>query len=68
MDDYTLVIILTFFGFIGLAALLLVPVYRFLNREERLSESWTRDLHESSGGEGAVLGEGTAGSTDKIDG
>lgn len=43
MTDYTLIILLTLFGFLGLAALLLVPVYRFLRREEQSSRKWTRD-------------------------
>ena len=45
MEDtnYTWVIIATFIGFCALAALLLVPVYRFLKREEKASEQWTRE-------------------------
>lgn len=43
MSDYTLVIILTLVGFIGLAALLLVPVYRFLKREEKMGTKWTKE-------------------------
>lgn len=43
MSDYTLIILATFFGFMLLAAILLVPVYRFLKREESLSEGWTRE-------------------------
>ncbi|MEX0748174.1 MAG: hypothetical protein WD275_09265 [Rhodothermales bacterium] len=43
MTEYTLVIILTLVGFIALAAILLVPVYRFLKREERESRQWTRE-------------------------
>ena len=42
-DSYTTVIILTFLGFSALAAILLVPVYLFLKREERASASWTRE-------------------------
>jgi len=41
MDLYTIVILLTFFGFVALAAALLVPVYLFLKREERVSNNWT---------------------------
>lgn len=41
--DYTWVILGTIVGFFSLAALLLVPVYRFLNREEKVSEAWTKE-------------------------
>lgn len=43
MDKYHLAIILTTIGFFALAALLLVPVWRFLNREEQISREWTED-------------------------
>lgn len=39
--NYTLVILGTLIGFILLAALLLVPIYLFLKREEKESEKWT---------------------------
>jgi hypothetical protein len=42
MDQYTFVIIATTVGFFALAALLLVPVYRFLKREEEASKQWER--------------------------
>lgn len=41
MSDYTLVIVITFIAFAGLAALLLVPVYRFLKREEKAGKKWS---------------------------
>lgn len=41
MSDYITIIIVTFVGFVALAALLLVPVYRFLKREERAATKWT---------------------------
>lgn len=41
MGEYGTVILLTFVGFVALAAILLVPVYRFLKREEKLSQRWT---------------------------
>ena len=41
--DFLWIIIGTVIGFFGLAALLLVPVWRFLTREERASEKW--DAH-----------------------
>lgn len=42
-DSIYLIIAVTFVGFLALAALLLVPVYRFLTREERTSQDWTDD-------------------------
>ena len=42
MDTYTLIILLTLIGFLALAALLLTPIYFFLNREEARGEEWTR--------------------------
>jgi hypothetical protein len=59
MSDYALPIFLTFFGFISLAAILLVPIYRFLQREERKSQEWTderlaeRRRREGPPGDGA---------------
>lgn len=41
MDKYVIVIILTTIGFFALAAILLVPVWRFLSKEEEISEQWT---------------------------
>ena len=38
-----LVVAATFVGFVSLAFILLYPVYRFLNREERVSKEWTPD-------------------------
>ena len=51
--DYTWVIVVTLIGFFALAAMLLVPVYRFLKREEKASERWTsealrRDSHDGA--------------------
>jgi hypothetical protein len=59
MAEYALPIVLTFVGFVTLAAILLVPVYRFLNREERKSRDWTeealaaRRMREGPPGDGA---------------
>ena len=36
-----IVIAATFFGFIGLAFILLFPVWRFLHRQERMADDWT---------------------------
>lgn len=41
--EYYGIIALAFFGFVALAALLLVPVYRFLRKEEKAAESWTKE-------------------------
>ncbi|MBT8399102.1 MAG: hypothetical protein KJO98_01390 [Rhodothermia bacterium] len=43
MDKYVVAIILTTIGFFALAAILLVPVWRFLNKEEKISEEWTEE-------------------------
>ncbi len=39
--NYGPLIVGTVLGFFSLAALLLVPVYRFLKREEAISARWT---------------------------
>lgn len=39
--NFTWVILFTLVGFFLLAAILLVPIYLFLRREERVSEQWT---------------------------
>ena len=41
MDEYTVVVLLTLFGFLALAFVLLAPVYLFLKREEKLGDEWT---------------------------
>ena len=43
MDEYTVTIILTLVGFTALAAILLVPVYRFLKKEEKIADAWTEE-------------------------
>lgn len=43
MAEYLPVIAASFFGFVALAFLLLFPVHRFLRREERAAEEWTRE-------------------------
>ncbi len=48
--DYTWLIIGTIVGFFSLAALLLVPIYRFLNREEKAAEQWTKEQLEQPAG------------------
>jgi hypothetical protein len=39
--EYFPVIAVTLIGFAGLAAALLVPIWRFLDREEEVAEDWT---------------------------
>lgn len=46
MGEYVDVILFAFFGFCLLAAALLVPVYRFLKREERDGEAFTREVEQ----------------------
>lgn len=41
MEEYLLPIFLALFGWLALAALLLIPLYRFLRREEAASSAWT---------------------------
>ncbi len=43
VDNYTIIIILSTVGFFALAAILLVPIYRFLLKEEEVAERWTAD-------------------------
>ena len=47
-QDYTWIIIVTLVGFFALAALLLVPIYRFLVREEKASKAWTKKALEEA--------------------
>ncbi|WP_456425204.1 hypothetical protein [Rhodocaloribacter sp.] len=68
MDEYFVVIVLTFVGFVALAAILLVPVYLFLKREERASQSWTREELARRYREQPPAANGAAGDTDRIDG
>lgn len=43
MGPYFPIIVLTTVLFLLLAAVLLVPVYRFLKREEEASKRWTKE-------------------------
>jgi hypothetical protein len=62
MNAYYLSIIVgTLVGFCGLAYLLLAPIWRFLDREEEVSDRWTKEAlarrrrrqqHEGRGGDG----------------
>ena len=44
MEEYLDIILLTFFGFLFLAFILLAPVYVFLRRERRRGDQLTQDL------------------------
>ncbi len=48
MEDYWLVIVLTFVGFISLAALLLVPVWKFLGKEEAAADRFNQRVNRNS--------------------
>lgn len=39
--QYLPIVIITLVGFTALALVLLVPIYRFLDREQEVSEQWT---------------------------
>lgn len=41
MSSYFPIIVVTIIGFFVLAAVLLVPIYRFLKREEEAAKHWT---------------------------
>ncbi len=43
MSGFDVIIVLGLLGFLGVAALLLVPVNRFLHREEMRSRQWTEE-------------------------
>jgi hypothetical protein len=57
MDKYSIVIIGSFLGFIALAALLLVPVYLFLKKEEAVGEAMTAAILEERKARRAESGE-----------
>jgi len=54
MDDYFVVIVVTIVGFCILASILLVPVYLFLKKEEKLADNWTRDSLSKGDGHGLL--------------
>lgn len=61
--QYLPVVLATLIGFGALAALLLVPVYRFLEREEEVAEKWTvEELAARRRERDAETGDGAAGS------
>ncbi len=58
-SQYYLAIAVAFFGFLGLAFLLLYPVLKFMKREEEVAKQWTvealakRQKREKPSGDGA---------------
>ena len=46
MKDFWPVILITFVGFFALAAMLLIPVWRFLSREEEAGEAFTQAVED----------------------
>ncbi len=41
--NYNWVIIVATIGFLALAFILLFPIYRFLVKQEKISEQWTKE-------------------------
>jgi hypothetical protein len=52
VDEYFVVIVVTIIGFSALAAILLVPIYRFLKKEEEVADNWTRETLSQGDGHG----------------
>jgi len=48
MDQYSVVIIIAFLGFVALAAVLLIPIYLFLKREEAAGEAMNAVIQAES--------------------
>lgn len=48
-SGYWDVILITFFGFVALAALLLIPVWKFLSREEGVADDFTGEVTRDAG-------------------
>ena len=46
MKEFWPVILITFVGFFALAAMLLVPVWRFLSREEEAGDAFTQAVED----------------------
>ena len=63
MGEYAPAIIIAFLGFVALAAILLIPVYRFLKQEEEAGRQWTQEIerrrsdHLDSNGSDSVTGQ-----------
>ena len=65
MAEYIPIILLAAFGFFALAFILLAPVYRFLKREEKAGEEWTRSLRRGEASTGLPSTNGTTPSDDE---
>lgn len=52
MADYWHVIVITFVGFVALAAILLVPVWRFLTKEEETADGFSKAVGTDASGAG----------------
>jgi hypothetical protein len=61
MAEYALPIALAFFGFVALAAILLVPIHRFIKREEEHSKEWTEERIAERRRRAGPPGDGAAG-------
>ncbi len=46
-QTYAITIFLTIIGFAALAAGSLIPVHRFLNREQKKAEAWNEEIRRS---------------------
>ena len=69
--EYLPIILGTIVGFGLLAAALLVPVYRFLEREQKVAEQWTPEAlaermqeRQDTSGNGASTPDGAGGEAD----
>lgn len=66
MDQYYVVIALTFVGFVALAAILLVPVYLFLKREEEVASQWTEETIAKARDEDAEVVDDETSTSERI--
>lgn len=65
--QYLPIIIATLVGFSALALVLLVPIYRFLDREQEVSEEWTPEQLAKRRREQQATENGTSGAADTAD-
>jgi hypothetical protein len=62
--QYLPIIVATLVGFSALALVLLVPIYRFLDREQEVSEEWTPEELAKRRREQQATENGTSGAAD----
>ena len=67
MHGYWHVILITFVGFVALAALLLVPVWRFLSREEETADGFSKAVGTDDAGAGLAWLDQLPGGGDPAD-